>query len=299
VLKEIHGSISWKTGKEQMKMLRMKRLLYSGVILFIFLMVIQACSTERRSVHRFLRSRDSINVCIISPVSILKDNLKTWEIAGYDSLPEKVQDSMLYYHSRYLQFINDSLLLGLYTSDLRALLENSGLKVFAEESMDKFLAAGGKAYSFTIAQVMLEEYLEPYTKTLSFDTNDYRWELWQNAVDMDVWYEARVLNRNESKMKVLYASMYVRDKITGHLEGNIFTGDVNFVYHLDTISMGSLYTLASKAAKMHAQFIFDYILNDDLVQKTKPGDPQPAYLHYDAEKKKFRKAGNYKFTDMK
>jgi hypothetical protein len=282
-----------------MKKILSKKILVTGIICFVFLMVIQSCSTEHRLTRGFMKSRDSINVCILSPVSVLKDNLKTWEIAGYDTLPKNVQDSMLFFHSRYLQYLNDSLFLGLYTDDLRARLKYCGIRVFGEDSMDTFLASGGKAYTFTIAQVLLEEYLEPYTKSLSFDTNNYRWDLWQNAVAMNVWYEARVLNRNESKMNVLYASMYVRDKITGRFEGNIFTGDVNFVYHLDTINMGSIYVLASKAANMHAQFIFDHILNDYLVQKTLPGEPQPAYLHYDADKKKFRKAGNYKFTLMK
>ena len=278
----------------------MKKLLFTGIILFAFLIVVQACSMEQRIGRRFIHSKDSIAVCIIDPVTLLKDNLKTWEIEKYDSLPPNVQDSLLYFNSRYLQFVNDSLFLNLYTSNLKETLSTYGIRVYSQDSMNEFLASGGKAYMFNIAQITLEEYLDPFTKSLSFDTNDYRWDFWLNAVGLDVWYEASILNRNESKMNVLYANMFVRDKITGRFAGNILMGDINYIYQLDTISINSVYSLASRAAFTHAQYIFDYILNDQLVQKAKPGNPPPAYMHYDPEKKKLRKAaGKQRFTVMK
>jgi hypothetical protein len=281
-----------------MKKVLMKKFLFTGVILFAFIIVVQACSIERRRGNRFIHSRDSISVCIIDPLLLLKDNLKTFEIENYDSLPKNVQDSLLYFHSHFLQYVNDSLFLGLYTSNLKEYLATYGIRVYSQDSMNEFLASGGKAYMFNIAQIMLEEYLDPYAKSLSFDTNDYRWDFWLNTVALNVWYEASILNRNDSKMKVLYGNMFVRDKITGRFTGNIMTGDINYVYRMDTINMNSIYNLASKAASTHAQYIFDYILNDQIVQKTKPGEPSPAYMHYDPVKKKLRKAYKQRFTVM-
>jgi hypothetical protein len=118
-------------------------------------------------------------------------------------------------------------------------------------------------------------------------------------VGLNVWYEASILNRNESKMTVLYANMFVRDRVQGRFDGNLLAGDINFVYTLDTISLNSVYSLASKAAKTHAQYIFDYILNDQMIQKAGPGKPPPEYMHYDPEKGKSRKAGTHRFTVMK
>jgi hypothetical protein len=277
----------------------MKRFLCTGAIVFACLMIVQACSTEHRLSKSFLRSRDSINVCIIDPEYLLKDNLKTYEIPHYDSLPKNTQDSLLYFNSRYIQYLNDSLFLGLYSSNLRESLKTYGIRVYSQDSMNNFLAAGGKAYMFNLAQISVEEYLDPYTKALSYDTNDFRWDLWLNAVGLNVWFEASALNLNESKMHVLFTNMYVRDRVKGRFEGNILAGDINFVYTLDTINMNSVYSLATRAASVHAQYIFDYILNDQIVQKIKPGQPQPAYMHYDPEKKKLRKAYKQRFTVMK
>jgi hypothetical protein len=276
-----------------------KRLLATGIIVCSLFLVVQACSSGRHLARRVLHTHDSISVCIIDPLILFRNNLKTYDIPHYDSLPENTRDSLLYVNSRYLQYVNDSLFMGLYTSNVREYLKTYGIRVYSQDSMNDFLRSGGKTYMFNLAQVSLEEYLDPFTKTLSFDTSDYRWEIWLNAVGLNVWYEASILNRNESKMQVLFANMYVRDRVKGRFEGNMFAGDINYVYSLDTISLNSVYSLASKAAKTHAQYLFDYILNDQIGQKSKPGKPVPEYMHYDAEKRKYSKAGTRRFTIMK
>jgi hypothetical protein len=265
----------------------------------LVIMMIQACSAERRLANKIVKVGDSISVCIIDPWILYKYNMKTWEIPKYDSLPENTRDSLVYFNSKYLQFVKDSLFLGLYLENLKETLKTYGIRVYSQDSINAFLASGGKAYLFNLGQITLEEYLDPVKKTFALDTTS-SWEIWCNAVGVNVWYEASVLNVNDTARKVLFANMYVRDKITGHFEGDFFNGGViNYVYQKDTISLKSVYNLATRSSKDHAAYIFDYILNDLISRKTISGSPPAEYLHYDPIKKKLVKAGNKRFSIIK
>jgi hypothetical protein len=144
----------------------------------------------------------------------------------------------------------------------------------------------------------LEEYMDPVRKTFALDTTTY-WEIWCNAVGFNVWYEASILNDSSTKMQVLFGNMFVRDKIEGRFEGDFFNGDVNYVYNLDSISVKSVYNLAKRAGTVHAEYIFDFIMNDQMTRKAKPGDPPREYMHFDPVKKTYKKAGTHRFTVVK
>jgi hypothetical protein len=201
-------------------------------------------------------------------------------------------------HSKYLKFVNDSQFVVSYTVTLKDELSKYGIRVYTPDSMDAFLAGEGGGYIFNIAQMSLEEYLDPFKKTLGFDTTSYRWEIWCNAMAINVWLETNALNSGESKMKVLFGNMYVRDNIKGRFVGDFFNGDINYVYNIDSIDVNSAYRLAKRAGKTHAGFIFDYIMNDRLAKKTGIPSTHDSYLHYDIEKRKFVKAGDFRFSEM-
>lgn len=270
-----------------------------AIILFTLVILFTgSCNAERRLIKRLVKTQDSISICLIAPSYLLKQNLKTWEIKGYDSIPENKRDSVAYYNSKFLQYVNDSLFLGQYTHMVTEELGKYGLHVYTQDSMDAFLASGGSLYMFNIAQITLEEYMEPFKKSIEFDTTRYNWEIWCNAMAMNIWIEASVLNVPDKKMKVLYGNMYVRDNVKGRFSGDPFSGSIRYLYNIDSIDVNSAYRLAGKAAKLHASYLFDFIMNDRLERKTGKAIAPEDYLHYDAEKRKFRKAGDFRFSEI-
>ncbi len=274
-----------------------KTLLTSGLLLLI-LLITQACSAEKRLARKLTQTNDSIRICLIDPMWLLKENLKTWEIPGYDTLSPAMQDSMKMASSKYLKLVNDSMFVVSYTVTLRTELAKFGLRVFPQDSMDAFLADGGIGYIFNVAQMSLEEYYELFKKTLGLDTSYYRWEIWCNAMAMNVWFEATPMNASDNKMKILFGNMFVRDNVKGKFVGDFMNGDINYVYNVDTIDVNSAYRLARRLAKTHAGFIFDYVMNDRIAKKTGIPSTKENYLHYDVEKRKFVKAGESRFTEM-
>jgi hypothetical protein len=253
---------------------------------------------ERRLASKAIAPGDTINVCLMDPYMVLKQNLKTWEIEGYDTIPENVRDSLLYYHSKFIKLISDSSFIATYTNTVREELAKMNVHLFTQDSMSSFLASGGHAYLFNIAQMSVEEYMDPIRKTWALDTSTY-WDIWCNAVGINVWYEASVLNDTSKKMQVLFGNMYVRDNINGKFLADFYTGEVKYEYTMDTITLKSVYSLAVRAGKTHAEYIFDYVMNDQMARKAKPGDPPTEYMHYDPVKKTYKKAGIHRFTVVK
>lgn len=276
----------------------LKRTIYTLCLLLVVMLATQACNAEKRIARKLAQTSDSIRVCIIDPLWLSKENIKTWEIEGYDTLSPFLQDSLKMAQSKYLKVVYDSQFVVSYTVTLKQELAKYGVRVFTADSMDAFLASDGGGYIFNIAQMSLEEYMEPFKKTLGFDTSSYRWEIWCNALAINVWFETNTLNSGESKMKVLFGNMYVRDNVKGKFVGDFFNGDINYVYSIDSINVNSAYRLAKRAGKTHAGFIFDYIMNDRLAKKTGTPSTHENYLHYDIDKRKFVKAGEYRFSEL-
>ena len=277
----------------------LKKILQTFALFTIVLLIAQACNAEKRIAKQLLKTNDSIRVCIIAPSYLMKENLKTWEIANYDSLPENTRDSIAYFKSKYLQYINDSLMIAFYTETMKEELDKYGVHVYGEDSIDAFLANDGKGYMFNIAQMTLEEYMSPFKKTLGFDTSNYKWEIWCNAMALNVWIEPTILEASVPKQKVLFGNMYVRDNIDGRFSGDFMNGDISYIYNVDSIDVNSAYRLARREGKTHAEFIFDYIMNDRMAKRNGITGTPENYLHYDPEHRKFVKAGDFRFTEMK
>lgn len=264
----------------------------------MMLLGVPACTAEKKLARQVLQTPDSLSICLIEPSFLLMQNLKTWEIAGYDSIPENLRDSVSFFHSKYLQYINDSLFTDHYTRTLKNELIKYGVHIFPSDSLDSFLGSPGNLYLVNVAQFTLEEYQEPFKKSLQFDTTLYKWEVWCNALALNVWYEASVLNVPDQKMHLLFGNMYVRDNVEGRFTGDPFSGTIRYVYNVDTIDVNAAYRLAGRLARLHANYLFDYMLNDRLARKTGRVLPPEEYMHYDPQKRKLRKAGENRLSDI-
>lgn len=277
---------------------RLKKALNTLIILLLVITTSSACMMERKLAKKAITVDDTINVCLISPYVVLKQNLKTWEIDGYDTIPKEITDSLLFYNSKFLRHVTDSAIITAYSGVIMDDLRKLHIRVYPQDSMSAFLAAPGRSYLFSIAQISLEEYMEPVRKTFALDTSTY-WEIWCNAVNMNIWYEASVLNDSSNKLQVLFGNMFVRDNIKGRFTGDFYNGGVTYDYTIDSMSTSSVNKLAAKAGKTHATYIFDFIMNDQMALKAKTGKPPQEYMHFDPVKKTYKKAGTKRFTVVK
>jgi hypothetical protein len=128
----------------------------------IILMMISACSPERKLAREFIRNRDSTAVMLLMPSYILKSNLKWWEVEDYDKMNDREKDSALYYNSTFLKEVDDDFLIARFKSSLQSGLMKYNIKPFTEDMLLDFMEVGYRAYKVVLAQVELEEDIFQY-----------------------------------------------------------------------------------------------------------------------------------------
>ena len=263
----------------------LKRAIY---LLFALSVLMTGCSLEKKIARTFVQADPPAQFLLLKPDFIFKNNLKTFEIPGIDTLDEYKRDSLLLENSLVLKDITDSVLIREFNNAFVKRLELYGSVVVPQDAVDTLMQNGGEPYVLNIAQFSLEEFLHPYSneeivydEILVIDGFDV------NAISFNIWIEVGRMN-TEKKNKVLFTSDYLTDDIHGILRQNLFTGKIMFDYTIDTITSTMTYEFARNFGKMTAEYIFDYLMNMYVLEMLPENYPyDPYYYHYDPERKLF------------
>jgi len=251
-------------------------------ILALLSIFLSGCSIEQKLASAFIETGISDEFIVLAPDYLLKYNIKTYEIPEVDSLDETVKDSILLEKSLFLKDVRDAEVLDAYITNFIKTLKTYGIKVYPENHLDTFLAAGRKAVILNIAQFSLEEYVHPYSteewvddELIVIDDIDL------NALNFNVWLEISHLN-SEGDQKVLFGSDYIFDNLNGTLKQYLFTGEMRFDYTIDTITSERIYKSAADFGKTTGGYLYDYFLNNYIGENLPEDYPYDRYYyHYD------------------
>jgi hypothetical protein len=182
--------------------------------------------------------------------------------------------------------IADSVMIKEFVSGFKKYFELFGAVVLPESAIDTLMENGGSPYILNIAQFSLEEYLHPYSseqmiydEVMVIDGFDV------NAINYNVWIELSRLN-SEKNNKVLFNSDFLTDDVNGVMKQNLLTGKVTFDYTIDTINSAREYEFARKFGENTASYVFDYLMNNYILENLPDNYPYvPYYYHYDPERK--------------
>lgn len=242
---------------------------------------LMSCSLERKFAREFVESRDSIAVMLFMTEYVLKTNLKTWEIAGFDQMTRQQQDSALYFSSTFLKDVDDAFLLSRFENSLQANLKTYSIKAFTEEQLLDFLNVNYKAYKVLVAQVEIEEGIYPYrVEEVFFDSVLYFEDFNLNLINMNSWFEISAMNDPNAVNHLLYATDDMMDALEGRFQTNLFSGDVKFNYNYFPVKTEDIYTLAAMLGEKYAGYIYDYMLNGYIHSKFPEGERPKTYFTY-------------------
>jgi hypothetical protein len=259
-----------------------RRILY---VLFAILFFLTGCSLEEKLARTYIESEKKEQFFIMKPSFIFKNNLKTYDIPGIDSLDNYTRDSLLMAKSLFLKDISDSVLIGEFTDVFVKSLRGYGSDVLLESAVDTLMENGGTPYVINIAQFSLEEYIHPYSSEEMVYDEVFTIEGFDvNAINYNAWFEIGRLN-TENSNKVLFATDYITDSVDGTMKQNIITGKLRFDYTIDTITMSGIYNFAGRFAELTAGYIFDYLMNNYITEHLPRDYPYGGYYHYDPERK--------------
>ncbi len=269
-----------------------KPLSFIALILFI----LAGCSPEVKLAKTYVKSQSPGPALVFFPDMVFKYNLKT-DSLDLSGLSEEEKDSLLWFTSDFIQNIDDSTLLANYKKGYLHGLQSLGIKTFTEENMDEFFNGDSGGFVVNVAQIQLEEQYYPLEDQTDIEGITYSHTQTLNALDVNTWFEIRTVNKPE-KAKVLFAENLLTDDYDGFFEPNPFTGEMQYFYQIDSLTLEKIYHDMYGLGEQYASYTFDYLINKYLDQHLPEEVRDDRYLHYDPYRKSFYDAGNNRFEEM-
>lgn len=255
--------------------------------LVFFLAGVTSCLPEQKVAATYVSNPLKVNLLVFPPEVIFKYNHKGESIPGFDTLCDACKDSALWVTSRYVQHLNDSLLLETYMNNFISELRNFGFVVYLGDAIDSFLLRQEpQSYMLNLAQIQVDEYYYPLVDEEPFQDTVYYKRFDLNAIDFSNWFELSKMNpAGKTKKTTLYSSHSAFDSFDGNFLIDPWTSTVNYRYKIDTIAVSDINDMSSYLGKKHASYLYDYFMNQYIAQHLPAGEVLRYYYHFNRFKK--------------
>ncbi|MEI7662318.1 MAG: hypothetical protein WCK34_08975 [Bacteroidota bacterium] len=268
-------------------------------ILLAGLFALQSCMPERKIANTFVKSAGTLNLLVIPPDNVFKYNHKGESVDGFDEMTKDQQDSALWVDSRFVQYLSDSLVLENYMNNFIGELRLLGFNVYLSSAIDSFMTGKPQSYVVDLAQVQLDEYFYPLEDQESYMDTVYYKKTNLNAVDFACWFDLSKANTENAKKTVLYSSSTSYDSFEGRFYSDPFTGRVRYKYSIDSLSLRDIYEMANYLGKKHADYLFDFFMNQYIAKHLPEGTTIQDYYHYNRTRQSFSPADDDRFDILK
>ena len=266
----------------------------AGLIIAI-LFVTTACSPEKKLANSFVKNQVKRSALLLGTDAVFKKSLKTDILDSLGITNEDLFDSVLYAHSDFLQYINDSLFLENFLLGVEKELQVFNFNVYRESQTSDFLEVDSNAYVIYLAQVELEEAYFPFKdETVYMDMSFYHEHI-LNSVSVYAWFEINEVNRNRQR-NVYFAEDAIVDDVDGEFTFDYFGGQVKYFYQIDSLTTDDLYKYAYTLGRRYAGYTFDLILNNYIRENMEVAPRY--YLRFDPFYKTFFEATDDRFIQL-
>jgi hypothetical protein len=240
------------------------------------LMVLSSCYPEWRLARSYVKSEQEISILLLPTHYVFKTNLKTFEISGRNQMNQEELDAALIEKSLFLKELSDSVFLEYFINSMILEFEKLGFRIFSGELLDSFLSKGSPAIILHIAQIELEEHYVVHEDEEQFGDFIYYKNFDLNAITCNFWFELSVLNDQQEPPQILFAAETITDLLTGYFTENLFTGKVNYRYHISELDLDVIYRYARILGERYAGYTFDFLMNR-YIEVNKPAGKRPVY----------------------
>lgn len=242
-----------------------KYIVFKPLMLLIAVIALSAmvsCSPERTLAKQFLKSEHPAAILLLAPDYVFKTSYKLPDSLDLDKIPSYLHDSILMANSELIRFVKDSAFLAEFMLGMRNELNMLGIQVYDSERTVDFLAIENKALILNLAQAGLEEFYEPVAETARFDDEEvYNYDFYITSVNMNFWFELSGVNHSDSSMRVLFSQQTIADWVNGDFRYFPLSGDVKYIYDVDSLQVNDIYYFAGRAGQLNASYLHDYLLN--------------------------------------
>lgn len=254
---------------------------------------------ERQLATKFVAEWTPPAILVLAPPVVLKENLKSERIDKRTDISEWEKDSILFEQSKFLKNISDSVFLETYLNAMIRELREQSYLVYIEADLDSFLVYPGEAYILDIGQILLEEYLIPYTEQETFDdTIAYYKRIDLDALSINSWFDLSKMNTDKEEPKLLFASHYLHDYLKGRFTRHPLKGTVEYKYQLKPMKLEDIYRLSAILGQKYASWLTDYFINTYIRTELPEGREPEARFSFDRRTGNIKRVFNDRFQEL-
>jgi hypothetical protein len=244
------------------------------------MVLMHSCLPEQQIAKTFIQSGNGINLLVSPPDQVYKFNRKGELVSGFDELNDQQKDSALWFSSRYMQRLSDSLFLEVYVNSFLEELRQLGFNVFLANAPEAFNPAAAQSYNVTMAQVQLDEYLYPVEDEFEYYDSVFKKRVDINAIDFSGWFDLTKAGKENARTTTLYGTLTAYDEFEGRFFNDPFSGLVRYRYTVDTIEVKEIYQISELLGKRFAGYLFDFFLNQYIAKNLPPNLELTDYYRY-------------------
>lgn len=254
--------------------------------------LLSSCVTDRRLASQFVVEESNINVLLLPPPGLIKDYKVSLKSGGIDSI-----QTLPLIESKFLADFNDTAYVNYFFRSLKYHLSQYQVNVFGPENIDSFFQLDTTAFIFSLVQMELLELRDMFREMADID-QIYMVKLPRINIENSIWFEFSELNHPDRPQQVLYSLQRTSDIFDGRLLLDWRTNEVSYRYTPYYLEKPDVYDLAFFAGQKNAQYIFDYLMNVYVADRSKRKRSSSTYFQYDIGNHSIRRAYNDRFIKI-
>lgn len=258
----------------------MKRII---AILIIISATISNNINAQEIVKKFLRNQETthknelIYITYDDKIELINDNIN--QMIGLESLDEETQKQLKDKYTKLIDKIKAEEVLKIYKKGLVKELRRYGFTVYQQKYLVNKIT--GRYNTLNVSQIEIEEFTKTDSIKWKYYTDSTVYYKPVTGLRLNVWLEYNWADTTSRKL--LFVSHEITDEFLGFTEE--VEGTVYADYTYEPLTPNDAYTLSNNVSALTARYMYNFLLNKYVQQRTKGNHP---YYYTIGENKKIK-----------
>jgi hypothetical protein len=240
-----------------------KIIFFLGIISLFFAKNVQA----QEIVKSFLKNQETtsknelIYITFDDRISLVNDNIN--RMIGFDALDKETKSELQKKYTKIIDKVNQEEILNIYNKSFVKELRRYGFTIYRQEYLVNKIT--GRFNTVNVSQIELEEFTVIDSLTGKYYTDSTVYYKTLTGLRMNVWLEYNF--SDTTSRKLLFISHEITDEFTGFTED--VEGKKYADFELSLLNPNDAYLLADQTARMTARYMYNFLMNKYVKERTK------------------------------
>lgn len=218
-------------------------------------------------VRKFLKNQETthkneiVYVTFENDITLINDNIN--QMFGFDALDEDLKNELRQKYTRIIDKVNQDEILKIYNKCLVKELRRYGFTVYQQKYLVNKIK--GRFNTLNVSQIEFEEFTKIDSLTGKYYTDSTVYQKTLTGLRMNVWLEYNWADTTSRKL--LFISHEITDEFIGFTED--VEGKKYADFDLSLLNPNDAYQLSDKVSRMTARYMYNFLMNKYVNEKTK------------------------------